>query len=281
RERREIYSGVRPARERPCRRRSFVFLLGFWSLPFPLHRSVNGCFVGALTPRFSIRGESALELAVEMERLACCSCSTREMEANLDPSSPVLSRGWRLSQFYRRRSSFREEEAQSAPSSPAFGHGGWRLTKLRAAVVESQRLRSQEEEDLRRRLRLFEEEVSGGRGFRWFIGGRDLVQRLNSPTGRQGVAEVRWRGGSVGSEFRRKVVTVESVGRLCEDGATKLRRATRGARMNQILTRVLLCLLPASPEQARRSVCGPWAMFLIWPSAVLFVAYLIFGFCGL
>ncbi|WZZ72552.1 LOW QUALITY PROTEIN: hypothetical protein YC2023_083922 [Brassica napus] len=97
------------------------------------------------------------------------------MEANLDPSSPVLSRGWRLSQFYRRRSSFREEEAQSAPSSPAFGHGGWRLTKLRAAVVESQvfwveiwtrgsqRLRSQEEEDLRRRLRLFEEEVSGGR----------------------------------------------------------------------------------------------------------------------
>ncbi|WZZ57926.1 hypothetical protein YC2023_058033 [Brassica napus] len=70
--------------------------------------------------------------------------------------------GWRLSQFYRRRSSFREEEAQSAPSSPAFGHGRWRLTKLRAAVVESQRLRSQEEEDLRRRLRLFEEEVSGG-----------------------------------------------------------------------------------------------------------------------
>ncbi|CAN6843838.1 unnamed protein product, partial [Brassica oleracea] len=70
--------------------------------------------------------------------------------------------GWRLSQFYQRRSSFREEEAQSAPSSPAFGHGGWRLTKLRAAVVESQRLRSQEEEDLRRRLRLFEEEVSGG-----------------------------------------------------------------------------------------------------------------------
>ncbi|WZZ72551.1 hypothetical protein YC2023_083921 [Brassica napus] len=31
--------------------------------------------------------------------------------------------------------------------------------------------------------------------------------------------------------------------------------------MNQILTRVLLCLLPASPEQARRSVCGPWAIF--------------------
>ncbi|CAN6873854.1 unnamed protein product [Brassica oleracea] len=111
-------------------------------------------------------------------------------------------------------------------------------------------------------------------------GGRDLVQRLNSLTGRQGVVEVRWRGGSVGLEFRRKVVTVESVGRLCEDGATKLRRTTRGARMNQILTRVLLCLLPASPEQARRSVCGLWAMFLIWASAVLFVAYLIFGFCG-
>ncbi|CAN7039436.1 unnamed protein product, partial [Brassica oleracea var. botrytis] len=77
-------------------------------------------------------------------------------------------------------------------------------------------------------------------------------------------------GGSVGSEFRRKVVTVKSVGRLCEDEATKLRRATRGGRMNQILTRVLLCLLSARPEQARRNVCGPWTMFLIWASTVLF-----------
>ncbi|KAL0656781.1 hypothetical protein Bca4012_077365 [Brassica carinata] len=62
------------------------------------------------------------------------------MEANLDPSSPVLSRG-------------RVEAFLVLPT----------LTKLRAAVVESQWLRSQEEEDLRRRLRLFEEEVSGGR----------------------------------------------------------------------------------------------------------------------
>ncbi|CAF2056507.1 unnamed protein product, partial [Brassica napus] len=125
--------------------------------------------------------------------------------------------GWRFSQFYRRRSSFREEEAQSAPSSSAFGHGGWRLTKLRAAVVESQRLRSQEEEDLRRRLRLFEEEVSGG-SRRACLGFPVVHRRKRSRStielsdGRQGAHEVRWRGGSVGSEFRRKVVTVESVG---------------------------------------------------------------------
>ncbi|CAN7105074.1 unnamed protein product [Brassica rapa subsp. narinosa] len=54
---------------------------------------------------------------------------------------------------------------------------------------------------------------------------------------------------------------------LCEDGATKSRRATRGGLMSQILTRVLLCLLHARPEQARRSGFGPWAMFLIWASA--------------
>ncbi|KAF3587258.1 hypothetical protein F2Q69_00026982 [Brassica cretica] len=70
--------------------------------------------------------------------------------------------GWRLSQFYRRRSSFREEEAQSAPSSPVFGHGRLRWVVGQIWTRGSQRLRSQEEEDLRRRLRLFEEEVSGG-----------------------------------------------------------------------------------------------------------------------
>ncbi|KAH0933837.1 LOW QUALITY PROTEIN: hypothetical protein HID58_010954, partial [Brassica napus] len=192
------------------------------------------CLVGALKPRFSIRGESVLEVAVEMERRACCSRSTREMEANLDPSSPVLSRGWRLSQFYRRRSSSREEEAQSAPSLPVFGHGGWRLTKLHAAVVESQ--------------------VSGG-SRRACLGfpvvyrrKRSRFKRLNSPTGRQGVEEVRWRGGSVGAELRRKRCDGGKRRWLCEDGGSKLRRATRGGRMSQILTRVRLCLLPARPE---------------------------------
>ena len=32
-------------------------------------------------------------------------------------------------------SSFREGETHTAPPSPAFGHGEWRLAKLRAAVV--------------------------------------------------------------------------------------------------------------------------------------------------
>ena len=31
-------------------------------------------------------------------------------------------------------SSFREGETHTAPPSPAFGHGEWRLAKLRAAV---------------------------------------------------------------------------------------------------------------------------------------------------
>ncbi|KAF3573413.1 hypothetical protein F2Q69_00061801 [Brassica cretica] len=55
--------------------------------------------------------------------------------------------GWRLPQFYRRRSSFWEEEAQSAPSSPVEVSRG------------SQRLRSQEE-DLRRRFLLFERRLA-------------------------------------------------------------------------------------------------------------------------
>ncbi|CAN6855922.1 unnamed protein product, partial [Brassica oleracea] len=183
--------------------------------------------------------------------------------------------GWRLSQFYRRRSSFREEEAQSAPSSPVFGHGGWRLTKLRAAVVESQRLRSQEEDDLQRRLRLFEEEVCGG-SRRACLGfpvvhrrkrSRSTIELSDGKTRRR-KSPMAWRLCRLGVPAK----TCDGGKRrwLCEDGATKLRRATRGGRMNQILTRVLLCLLPARPEQARRSVCGPWAMFLIWASAVLF-----------
>ncbi|CAN7116988.1 unnamed protein product, partial [Brassica rapa subsp. narinosa] len=166
--------------------------------------------------------------------------------------------GWRLSQFYRRRSSSREEEAQSAPSLPVFGHGGWRLTKLHAAVVESQvfwvEVRVSKEEDLRRRLCLFEEEVSGG-SRRACLGfpvvyrrKRSRFKRLNSPTGRQGVEEVRWRGGSVGAELRRKRCDGGKRRWLCEDGGSKLRRATRGGRMSQILTRVRLCLLPARPE---------------------------------
>ncbi|CAF1792232.1 unnamed protein product [Brassica napus] len=57
---------------------------------------------------------------------------------------------------------------------------------------------------------------------------------------------------------------------LCVDGANKLRRATRGGRIIQIIARVLLCFLPARPEQPRRSVCGPWAMCLIWASAGFF-----------
>ncbi|KAH0872958.1 hypothetical protein HID58_070320, partial [Brassica napus] len=201
--------------------------------------SVNSCFVGALTPRFSIRG-------------------------------------WRFSQFYRRRSSFREEEAQSAPSSSAFGHGGWRLTKLRAAVVESQirtrgsqRLRSQEEEDLRRRLRLFEEEVSGG-SRRACLGFPVVHRRKRSrSTIELSDGKTRRRRSPMARRLCRLGVPAKSCdgGKrrwLCEDGATKLRRATRGGRMNQILTRVLLCLLPARPEQARRSVSGefglrPWA----------------------
>ncbi|WZZ65016.1 LOW QUALITY PROTEIN: hypothetical protein YC2023_076386 [Brassica napus] len=215
-----------------------------------------------------------------MERLACCSRSSREMEANLDPSSPVLSGGWRFSQFYRRRSSFREEEAQSAPSSSAFGHGGWRLTKLRAAVVESQvfwveirtrgsqRLRSQEEEDLRRRLRLFEEEVSGG-SRRACLGFPVVHRRKRSrSTIELSDGKTRRRRSPMARRLCRLGVPAKSCdgGKrrwLCEDGATKLRRATRGGRMNQILTRVLLCLLPARPEQARRSVCGLWAMHFL------------------
>ncbi|KAH0909336.1 hypothetical protein HID58_032657 [Brassica napus] len=85
------------------------FLHGFWSSPLRLHSPVDDCLVGALMPRLSI--------IVGV---------TREMKVTLDPSSPVLMRGggWRLPQFHRRRSSFREEEAQSVPSSPAFDLGG-------------------------------------------------------------------------------------------------------------------------------------------------------------
>ncbi|CAN7033068.1 unnamed protein product, partial [Brassica oleracea var. botrytis] len=186
--------------------------------------------------------------------------------------------GWRLSQFYQRRSSFREEEAQSAPSSPAFGHGGWRLTKLRAAVVESQRLRSQEEEDLRRRLRLFEEEVSGG-SRRACLGFPVVHRRKRSrSTIELSDEKTRRRRSPMARRLCRLGIPVEIDGGkrrwLCEDGTTKLRRATRGGRMNQILTRVLLCLLPARPE-------GPWAMVLIWASAVFLlpISYLGFGGC--
>ncbi|CAN6820089.1 unnamed protein product [Brassica oleracea var. botrytis] len=68
---------------------------------------------------------------------------------------------------------------------------------------------------------------------------------------------------------------------LCVDGATKLRRVTRGGRIIQIIARVLLCFLPARPEQPRRSVCGPWAMCLIWASAGFFLLPMSFlGFVG-
>ncbi|KAL0899935.1 hypothetical protein Bca101_083896 [Brassica carinata] len=45
----------------------------------------------------------------------------RAMEAFLDPSTSVRMRGVWLLQIHRRRSSFREREAFSAPSLPAFG----------------------------------------------------------------------------------------------------------------------------------------------------------------
>ncbi|CAN6807923.1 unnamed protein product [Brassica oleracea] len=87
---------------------------------------------------------------------------TREMEATLDPSSPVLMRG------------------------------RWRLTKLRAAVMEPH---------------VFWVVVTGSRAE------EISFKRLNSPTGRQGSVEERWsRGGSVVSDLRRNVGTVVSVG---------------------------------------------------------------------
>ncbi|CAN7137936.1 unnamed protein product [Brassica rapa subsp. narinosa] len=92
-------------------------------------------------------------------------------------------------------------EATLDPSSPVLLRGRWRLTKLRAAVVESQVFW----------VVVTAEEIS--------------FKRLNSPTGRQGVAEDRWRGGSVVSEFRRRVVTVESVG-----GCARMGRLSRGGR---------------------------------------------------
>ncbi|CAG7864857.1 unnamed protein product [Brassica rapa] len=125
-----------------------------------------------------------------MERLACSVGIIREMEATLDPSSP----------FHRRHSSFREEEVQSVPSSSAFSHGEWRLTKLRTAVVE---------------LHVF-----------WVVAEEISFKRLNSPAGRQGGVEERWsHGGSVVSELRRNVVTVVSVG-----GCARMGRSSRGGR---------------------------------------------------
>ncbi|KAF2556836.1 hypothetical protein F2Q68_00015022 [Brassica cretica] len=81
-------------------------------------RPVIDRLVGALVPQPSINGGSAFGV------------TTRSIGGSR----------WRWSglhvQIHRRRFSFREGEAHSALSSPAFGHGEWRLAKLRAAVLE-------------------------------------------------------------------------------------------------------------------------------------------------
>ena len=133
---------------------------------------------------------------------------------------------------------------------------------------------------------MFEEEVSGG-SRRACLGfpvvyrrKRSRFKRLNSPTGRQGVEEVRWRGGSVGAELRRKRCDGGKRRWLCKDGGSKLRRAARGGRMSQILTRVRLCLLPARQSKPSVAGCGPWAMFLIWASTVFLMSISYLGFVG-
>ena len=137
----------------------------------------------------------------------------------------------------------------------------------------SQRLRSQEEEDLRRRLRLFEEEVSGGRVCLGF----PVVHRRkrSRSTIELSCGVTRRRRNPMARRLFRFGAPANSCdgGKrrwLCVDWATKLRRATRGGRIIQIIARVLLCFLSARPEQPRRSVCGPWAMCLIWASAGFF-----------
>ncbi|KAF2593994.1 hypothetical protein F2Q70_00044887 [Brassica cretica] len=108
RERREINSiyfgtGVRPARERPCRRRS----------PFSFSEVVS------LSPFSTVLSTTALSefwSTVERERLACSVVVFfREMKANLDPSSSAF---------------MREVEAYSDPPSPTLASRKGSLLQL-------------------------------------------------------------------------------------------------------------------------------------------------------
>ena len=72
---------------------------------------------------------------MERERLACSVVVFfREMEGNIDPSSSVYAGGGGLLRSTVADFSFREGEFPSAPPSPAFSYGEWRLAKLRAAA---------------------------------------------------------------------------------------------------------------------------------------------------
>ncbi|KAH0940673.1 hypothetical protein HID58_000310 [Brassica napus] len=108
--------------------------------------------------------------------------------------------------IHRRRSSFREGEAHSDLSSPAFGHGEWRLIKLRAAVLKPEvlwvvvsRLRCE-----KYGLLLVAVLGSPVLGLWWFIVGGDLVRAMDlsgEKTERSRMVMV-YAGGSSGSELR-------------------------------------------------------------------------------
>ena len=134
-------SGVRPARERPCRRRSLSFSFLFVSFCFICavpprllclsfgaatnrHRWLGGWSKGAIDGRLRVRW-SGLHVQV----LAPGDGGY--------PRSVVVgffSEGGGLLRSTVADFSFREGETHLAPPSPAFGHGEWRLAKLRAAV---------------------------------------------------------------------------------------------------------------------------------------------------
>ena len=134
-------SGVRSAHERPCRRRSPSFSFLFVSFCFICavpprslclssgsatnrHRWLGGWSNDAIDGRLQIRW-SGLHVQVLVP------------EDGGYPRSVVVDfflGGGGLLRSTVADSSFREGETHLAPPSPAFGHGEWRLAKLRAAV---------------------------------------------------------------------------------------------------------------------------------------------------
>ncbi|KAH0933240.1 LOW QUALITY PROTEIN: hypothetical protein HID58_010357 [Brassica napus] len=265
-------SGVRPARERACRRWSpFLFYKLSPLAPSSQFRHRPPCrSSGTATILIggSASGVTTRAIGGSRRRWSGLHCVPG------DGGFPSSIDAGLLREFHRRRSSFREGEAQSDLSSPAFGHGEWRLLKFRAAVLKPEVLWVVVSSLRCEKYGLLLVAVLGSPGLWWFIVGGDLVSSMDlsgEKTERSRVVMVTPVALQVLSAGETRLSVVSSGG--CAKGAGDAWHADG----LDSYTCAIPSLLVATRGQAVRVKClGFWAVYFSWASAVIAVALFLF-----